>query len=63
MYLSKTPGTMMDNIISKLHQFNVINANKNDEFKELLDEYNKCKHNRKKRNSCSVSNILQIQRV
>ena len=40
VYLSKTPGTMMDNIISKLHQFNVINADKYDEFKELLGEYN-----------------------
>ena len=30
----------MDNIISKLHQFNVINADKYDEFKEFLDEYN-----------------------
>ena len=40
VYLSKNPGTMMDNIISKLHQFNVINAAKYDEFKELLDEYN-----------------------
>ena len=40
VYLSKNPGTMMDNIISKLHQFNVINADKYDEFKELLDEYN-----------------------
>ena len=30
----------MDSIISKLHQFNVINAVKYDEFKELLDEYN-----------------------
>ena len=40
MYLSKNPGTMMNNIISKLHEFNVINADKYDEFKELLDEYN-----------------------
>ena len=39
VYLSKTPGTMMGNIMSKL-QFNVINADKYDEFKELLDEYN-----------------------
>ena len=30
----------MDDIISTLHQFNVINAVKYDEFKELLDEYN-----------------------
>ena len=29
----------MDDTISKLHQFNVINAVKYDEFKELLDEY------------------------
>ena len=40
VYLSKTPGTMMDNIISKLHQFNVINADKYDEFNEFLDECN-----------------------
>ena len=31
---------MMDSIISKLHQFNVINADKYDEFKELFYEYN-----------------------
>ena len=40
VYLSKNPGTMMDNIISKLHQLNVTHADKYDEFKELLDEYN-----------------------
>ena len=40
VYLSKNPGTMMNNMISKLHEFNVIKADKNDEFKELLDEYN-----------------------
>ena len=40
VYLTKTPGTMMDNIISKIDQFNVINPDKYDEFKELLDEYN-----------------------
>ena len=39
-YLAKNPRSLMDSIISKLHQFNVINAVKYDEFKELLDEYN-----------------------
>ena len=40
VYLAKNPRSLMDSIISKLHQFNVINAVKYDEFKELLDEYN-----------------------
>ena len=40
VYLAKKPRTMMDSIISQLHQFNVINPDKYDEFKELLDEYN-----------------------
>ena len=40
VYLAKDPKTMMDNIFSKLHQFNVINADKYDEFKGLLDAYN-----------------------
>ena len=48
VYLSKNPGTMMDNIISKLHQFNVINADKYDEFKELLDEYNNARTTERK---------------
>ena len=48
VYLSKNPGTMMDNIISKLHQFNVINADKYDEFKELLDEYNNARRTERK---------------
>ena len=38
VHLSKNPGTMMDSIISTLHQFNVINADKYDEFKEFFDE-------------------------
>ena len=40
VYSAKNPRSLMDSIISKLHEFNVINAVKYDEFKELLDEYN-----------------------
>ena len=39
----------MDNKISKLHQFNVTHADKYDEFKELLDEYNNASVKERKR--------------
>ena len=40
VYLAKNPRSLMGSIISTLHQFNVINAFKCDEFKELVHEYN-----------------------
>ena len=40
VYSARNPRSLMDSIISTLHQFNVMYAHKYDEFHELLDEFN-----------------------